>query len=208
MKAWTSISIIVVAAITMGATPRTRLPWVRGLDHVVVATPAFGGTDDRGAAGRGCGAEVGSAQTLRAELASTAGTEWLSATYSGGIVVRDVEGRELFRHPGLPCEGSVDQLDAVAVGWVGRQPTIAVVATSGGRRETVTTVFLYRPGLFHHLDPVFTGVVETRADETVARGGIWLDATGLVYRAPNGGPHRYRYDIVGHTYVTTVIPEH
>jgi hypothetical protein len=71
---------------------------------------------------------------------------------------------------------------------------LALVATTGGRRETQTFVGLYR---LPSLDAMFAGTVELREDERITRGSIHLFPGGLVYTRPRGLPRIWRLDPAG-----------
>jgi hypothetical protein len=125
------------------------------------------------------------------------------ASYSQGVFVLD-ESRHLVAHaPGFPCNGSADELVALAQGnaWVGT-PLVALAATSGGRAESVTWLTLYRVGDAGKLEPVFTGAVESHGDHQTSTGVVTIVPGGLIYRAPDGSSSLWTWD--GEKYVRQV----
>jgi hypothetical protein len=186
------------------ATP--DIPWLHGLDHAVSSTgvgvpraPADYNVEP------GCGVAASREVELVVDVARTAGRETIVATYSTGVAVFDHEDHLVMETPGYPCEGSADELDAIAVGDAYGTPMLALAATSGGRRETQTWVSLFHIGN-KRLDPVFTAVVETRADDTVTSGAIYLIPEGLLYKRPGGSHALWRIDPASKIYVP-VLPD-
>ena len=198
------IALSVLAACN-AATP--DMPWLHGLDHAVTSTgiAAPRAPIDDEAIGPGCGVAASRTIELVADIAPTAGRETIVASYSNGISVFDREDRLVMETPGYACEGSEDELDVVAVGDVYGTPTLAIAATSGGHRETATWVSLFRIGN-KTLEPQFTAVVETREDNTITRGAIYLVPGGLVYERPDGPAKMWRLDPGSKIYVP-VLPE-
>jgi hypothetical protein len=125
------------------------------------------------------------------------------ASYSQGVFVLDADRHLVARAPGFPCNGSSDELVALAQGnaWVGT-PLIALAATSGGRAESVTWLTLYRVGDAGKLEPVFTGAVERHGDHQTSTGVVTVVPGGLIYRAPEGTTSLWTWD--GTTYVRQV----
>ncbi len=196
-----ALGAVVMVGATVGDAPlRPPLPYVHGLDGIVLARatpgPAEPLPDDAG-----CGAGTMLELTLAANLIGSEQREQVTASFAGGVTLRAPNGDLLAHAPGLPCVGAADELDAVAVGRLGRTPILVVVATTGGFHEASTTVTLYRPGVGPRLEAIFTGLVATRERTATTNGGIWLEADGLLYRPPPGGTYHYTYDPVGHTYV-------
>ena len=121
-------------------------------------------------------------------------------SYAEGVVVVGPEGKALASTPGFVCQGSADELEVLAVGRAFQTPTIVVVATTGGRREALTWVGLYRLGREGRLDPVFAGAVEYRTDGIVRRGTITLLPDALIHRPPGGEPELWVFDPVVHAF--------
>lgn len=117
------------------------------------------------------------------------------ATYSQGVFVLDSNRHLVAQAPGFECNGSADELIAIAEGnaWVGA-PIIALAATSGGRAESVTWLSLYRVGENGKLEPVFTGAVERHGDKQTKTGVVTVVPGGLIYRAPEGPTSLWTWD--------------
>jgi hypothetical protein len=194
-------AVLALAACTASAE---EMPWVYGLD-VAASSKGVGepAAPLEGDELEGC--SVGASRTIElvADVMPPAGRETIIASFSGGIAVFDREDHLLAETRGYRCEGSADELDLVAVGSVYGKPTLAVVATTGGRRETSTFVGLYAIAP-NAIEPVFTGAVEAQTDDTIERGTIVLLPGGLVYRSPGGNAHAWRRDEATGVYVPVV----
>lgn len=195
-------SAIALGAAVVDSPPRVPAPRVHGLSCVQLGEIEYvrlppTAPDD------GCAAGTLDVYVVHADVMGVEGHETLSASYTDGMTVRDSEGRLLARTTGFPCEGSADELAALAVGRVDGSPVVVLVATSGGRHEASTAVVLYRPEDAQDLVPAFSAVVETWDGETRATGSIWMEGDGLIYRPPTGGEYGYTFDPVGRTYEPT-----
>jgi hypothetical protein len=137
---------------------------------------------------------------IEADVAPTPGLETVMVSLAHGIVVTDREGALITEAPGYHCEGSADELEAVAAGDAYGAPTIAIAVTSGGHRESETWVTLFRVD-DRRLDPVFTGTVEQRRGNDLERGSVMLLPGALLYRAPGGEPTLWFYNSDAHAYV-------
>jgi len=169
------------------------LPWLQGF---------FAPTASSDAGSYDCVSDDPQAMVIHADVAGSPGVEQIVASYHFGIVVRDRAEHVIAQLPGLDCEGSADELVAIAAGdgAIG-VPLLAIAATSGGFRESRTLLTLYRVSATGGLQPVFSGEVERheRADrdneERLTRTGIvTLIPGGLVYRDPSGGSSLWIYD--------------
>jgi hypothetical protein len=118
------------------------------------------------------------------DVAPNAGDETVIASYADGVTVLDREGVQIASAPGYACEGSADEAETLIIGRAFGAPTIAMVVTSGGRREQMTWLAVFRVGFAGRLDPVFTGTVEERSDDRVRRGEVTFVPDGLIYRRP------------------------
>jgi hypothetical protein len=148
-----------------------------------------------------CGAGAYQAVELVADVALTPGAETILASYANGVVVLDREGHLVASAPGYRCDGSVDEVEALAAGSAFGDTTIIVVAKTGGHRELSTFVGLFRIGFDKRLDPVFTATVEEHAGSTVRRGAIYMLPDALIYRLPDGRYAFYVFDPVGRIYL-------
>ena len=147
-----------------------------------------------------CAADAQPPLHLRAEVAPSAGIETVVATLTGGVRVINAEGLEVTRSAGVPCVGTADALEILAVGTVFRQRTIVLAITNGGRREQAVWIGVYRVGAAGGLDPLFSGVVETREDGVVRTGRITFLPGALIYRPPGQGDALWVFDPVAHAY--------
>jgi hypothetical protein len=125
------------------------------------------------------------------------------ASYSQGVFVLDGSRHLVAKAPGFECNGSSDELVALAQGnaWIGA-PVIALAASSGGRAESVTWLSLYRVGENGKLEPVFTGAVERHGEHQTKTGVVTIVPGGLIYRAPDGATSLWTWD--GTKYVQQV----
>lgn len=125
------------------------------------------------------------------------------ASFSQGVFVLDGSGHLVAQAPGFECNGSSDELVALAEGnaWVGA-PIVALAATSGGRAESVTWLSLYRVGQGGKLEVVFTGAVERHGDRQTKTGVVTVVPGGLIYRSPDGTTSLWTWD--GTKYVQQV----
>lgn len=186
-------------------------PWPRGMSGLVTTDEASASAteslhewlpieDDS------CNTAAYHAVELVADVAPSAGAETILASYANGIVVLDREGQLLASTTGYRCDGSIDEVESLAVGRVFGEPTIVVIARTGGRREYATFAGLFRVGDGKRLDPVFTATIEEHAGEDVRRGVIYMLPNGLVYRLPDGRYAFYVFDPVGRVYVVPGDP--
>jgi hypothetical protein len=133
--------------------------------------------------------------SLTADVAAGEGEERVLASYTQGLVVLDRENHLIAQAPGFPCEGSADELVALAAGDGGvGTPIVALAATSGGHAESATVLTLYRVANSGELQPVFIGEVERHADHTTQTGTVTLIPGGLVYRDTSGTLSLWVYD--------------
>ena len=137
---------------------------------------------------------------IEADVAPTPGLETVMVSLAHGIVVVDREGELVTEAPGYHCEGSADELEAIAAGNAFGVPTIAIAVTSGGHRESSTWVSLFRVD-GRRLDPVFTETVEERSGTTVRRGAIFLLPDALLYQNPRGATSVWPYNADARAYV-------
>jgi hypothetical protein len=122
------------------------------------------------------------AQMVRAD------DEVVLASMSTGVIVVDDRGHRRASAPLAECGGSADGVIALATGdaWLGA-PVIAVVYSSGGRREAETTLALFRDD-GGALAPLFAGALELRDGDALWSGTATLLPGALWYRPPQGAP--------------------
>lgn len=197
------LAVLAAVAGCQAATP--SMPWLYGLDGAIASTGvAAPRAPDEDLLAPGCGVAASRPIELVADIAPSPGRETIVGSYSGGLAVFDREDHLVAETPGYPCEGSADELLAIAAGTAYGDPLLAVAATGGGHREAATWIALFRTGRV--LEPVFTGVVETRADDAVERGAIYLLPGALLYQRPGGRARLWRLDPGARIYVP-VLPE-
>ena len=117
------------------------------------------------------------------------------ASFSQGVFVLDESRHLVAQAPGFDCNGSADELVALAQGdaWVGT-PLVALAVTTGGHAESATWLSLYRVTDGGALEPVFTGTVERHEGRRTTTGVVTIVPGGLIYRAPEGGTSVWIYD--------------
>ena len=133
--------------------------------------------------------------SLTADVSAAPGNEQILASYTQGVFVLDREGHLLAQSQPWECEGSSDELVALAAGDAAiGTPVVALAATSGGRAENVTLLTMYRVSNGGELQPIFSGEVERHEGETTRTGIVTLIPGGLVYRDPQGSVGMWLYD--------------
>lgn len=200
-------SVLIVPALVacQTATPDSRVPWLVGLANQTISGDGTAATSRRLAdvedASADCEPNAYEGIELVADVAPQRGAETIVASYAQGITVFDRENRVIAATPGYRCTGTADSIDFLVAGSAWGHPTIAVVATSGGHRETDTWISLFRIGRHHRLEATFAGTVETRRGELVERGQIVMLPEALLYRPPGGQPSLYLYESVPGVYL-------
>ncbi|HEY5921220.1 MAG TPA: hypothetical protein VIV11_06100 [Kofleriaceae bacterium] len=133
--------------------------------------------------------------SLRANVSASEGDERVLASYTQGVFVFDGDRHLLAHAQPIECEGSADELVAMAAGDAAiGVPVLALAATSGGRAENATVLTLYRVANDGVLQPIFVGEVERHEGETTRTGIVTLVPGGLVYRDPRGSVGMWLYD--------------
>ena len=138
---------------------------------------------------------------LTADVAPTAGKETIVASLVAGMSVISSEGVELAAMPGYPCEGTADGIDVLSVGKVFGEPTIVLAITTGGHREQLTWLGVYRVGDHGRIDALFAGVIEQRVDGHVVSGDVTFIPGALLYHRPGGETSLWVFDPVAHSYL-------
>jgi hypothetical protein len=183
------------------------LPWLHGFfaptasteegSHEVVAQLGEWRPADEACIGSSYGG-----MSLTAELGAGEGEETILASFTQGVVVLDRERHLVAQVPGFECEGTADELVALAVGEAGvGVPLVALAATAGGRAENITWLTLYRLAGSGELQPVFIGEVERHEGEVSRTGVVTIIPGGLVYRAPSGDSSLWVWDAERRRYV-------
>jgi hypothetical protein len=193
-----------VACVSTGSEDEPRqetrtLRSVPGLAAVAVTERASTSAEARlGPVPDGCLSGDPAAFSLQADVAPAPGRETVIASSAHGVVVMDAADRRL-GGVSFPCGGSDDRIVALAVGDVRiGTPGIVVVATQGGHRESSTRVDVlgFRAD---RLELLFSGEIERRDDETVAKGSVRITGDGLLHRDPDGRTTVWRADAWAHT---------
>jgi hypothetical protein len=203
-------AIALVAVLSPGAPLELRashpaLPWLYNLQDVTavetddrLATLQLGGYDE---VDPDCGSGAVTGLGLRADIARAVGVETVLSSYARGTLVLGSEGQVLASTPGYPCAGTADGLEVLAVGRAFGQPTVVLAVTTGGRREQLTWLGMFRIGLNGRLEATFAGEVEHREDGIVRRGSVTILPGALLHRTPDGELILWTYDEPGGVYV-------
>lgn len=198
-----SVVALVVAVAVAHAEPAGTHPWLRNLSDVraVSVEDPFVGIAMEAESDPSCAGSTSTGLALVANIAPASGSETILASFAQGVMVYGKEGELIAATPGFPCAGSADEIEVLAAGNAFGVPLIAITATTGGRREQLTWIGLYRIGLHGRLEAVFTGAVEQREDGIVRRGSITILPGALLVRDPLGGVGFWVIDSVSGVYV-------
>ncbi len=179
---------IALAILGMRRRVAPSFRWLPGLAARTVSTERSADAVDRLApmAEDRVRCPVVDAQEVTADLAPAPGDERVLASISTGVVILDADGRRIASAPLGPCGGSADAIVALAVGdaWIGA-PVIAVVSSTGGHRESETTLGIYLLD-GRALVPLFSEPLELRDSQDLWTGAATLVPGAIVYRAPTG----------------------
>jgi len=170
--------------------PAMSLPWLRNFAATAESSVAAPLVVERmtqwRAADTSCSAAGYGGLSIRADVAGGRGSEEILASFTQGVLVLDAAGKLLASATAPACQGSADELVAVAVGDAHIDgPVIALALTTGGHRAATTWLVLYRV-IGGVVAPVFSGAVEERLGEDVRSGEVTLLPGALVYQAPSG----------------------
>jgi hypothetical protein len=176
------------------------IPWLHGFSSAAVTEGDAGEPADFTDEELTCPANAQPPLRLTADISPVAGRESILATFNGGIRITSSEGVELASSSGIPCTGTADALEVLAVGSIFHEKTLVLAFTTGGRREQQVWLGVYRIGLAGTIDALFAGVVETREDDIVRSGSVQFLPGALIYRPPGHGDSLWIFDPVVHTY--------
>jgi hypothetical protein len=178
---------ILLAMLVTPASAAPFVPWLVNLDDARVAS-----SDERAStlpleldAEGSCEPPAYGALSLIADVGPPPGMETIVGSYARGIVVVSADGTRVAVSPGYPCYGTADELEAITVGRAWNERVLALVVTSGGRREAATWLGLYRVS-DSGFERVFSGSVEHYEDGVVRSGQVTILPGGLLHREPNG----------------------
>ena len=180
--------------------PLAALPWLQGF-FAPASVAEHGSLDvlaqlsEWRAPAEDCTASAYGGLELRADVASPPGAETVLASYTQGVFVMDRERHLLAQAPPFVCEGSGDEIVAIAAGDVSiGTPIVALAVTTGGRNESTTYLTMYRVANGGELQPVFIGEVEQHEGGMTRTGIVTVIPGGLVYRDPAGAVSIWTYD--------------
>jgi hypothetical protein len=123
------------------------------------------------------------------------------ASYARGVMVFGADGQVLASTPGFPCSGTADEIEVVAAGDAYGVPTLVLAATTGGHREQLTWLGMFRVEPTGTLEAVFAGTVELREDGVVRRGSVTVLPDALHVRDPAGPSGYWVFDPVAGVYL-------
>ena len=190
----------------------TAMPWLHNFAATAVAGIATPGVVERMAQWRApdasCIAAAYEGLAITADVAGTRGAEEVLASYTQGVLVLDAGGRLLASAAAPACQGSADDIEALAAGDAQIDgPVIALAVTSGGHRVSSTWLVLYRV-LGGVVEPVWSGAVEEHDGERTRSGEVTLLPGALVYRTPSGNQTLWTYSAehARYTELALVVP--
>lgn len=176
-----------LAALVTPASASPSLPWLANLDDAT-----FASSDERASMlpleldpEASCGPAAYGALTLIADIGPPAGLETIVGSFARGVIVVGADGERIAASSSVPCYGTADALESMAVGRAWNERVLALVVTSGGRRESSTWLGIYRVR-DRGFEKVFSGAVEHYDDGVVRTGRVTLVPGGLFHRDPNG----------------------
>jgi hypothetical protein len=145
---------------------------------------------------------------ITAEISRGRGPETVLASFQQGLLVVDRAGQVVARARGFKSEGSADDLVALAVGD-GQldEPMIALAVTTGGHRDSVTSIVLYQLGENGRLVQVFAKPIVDRDGDQTFEGAIVFAPRALRYRSPRGASSLWRFDPARGQYVESAPAE-
>jgi hypothetical protein len=182
----------------VAAPAASALPWLHNFVPAAEASVATPGVVARmtpwRAADRSCSAAAYGGLAITAEVSPAPGLETVLASFTQGVLVLDAGAALLALALPLGCQGSADELGAIAAGdaRIG-QPVIALAVTAGGHRRSATWLVLYRVA-GAAVVPLWSGIVEDHTEDRTRAGEVTLLPGALVYRAPSGVRTLWSYD--------------
>jgi len=186
-----------VASVAAAPAPGA-LPWLHNFVPAAEASEATPSVIARmaqwHAADRSCSAAAYGGLAIAAEVSPAGGLETVLASFTQGVLVLDARATLIASAPPLGCQGSADELVAIAAGdaRIG-EPVIALAVTAGGHQTSATWLMLYRVA-GAAVVPIFTGIVEDHTGNRTRVGEVTLLPGALVVRAPSGVRTLWSYD--------------
>lgn len=185
------------------------LPWLhnfaataesRATSSVVVERMAQWRTPDAS-----CSASAYGGLAIMADVAGGRGAEEVLASFTQGVLVLDANGKLLASATAPKCQGSADEIEAIAAGDAHIDgPVIALAVTTGGHREAATWLVLYRV-IGGVVEPVFSGAVEEYVGDQTRIGAVTLLPGALLYLAPSGAETLWTYSAEQGRYTQLVL---
>ena len=185
------------------------LPWLhnfaataesRAASPVVVERMAQWRTPDAS-----CSAAAFGGLAIMADVAGGRGAEEVLASFTQGVLVLDANGKLLASATAPKCQGSADEIEAIAAGDAHIDgPVIALAVTTGGHREAATWLVLDRV-IGGVVEPVFSGAVEEYVGDQTRIGAVTLLPGALLYLAPSGAETLWSYSAEQGRYTQLVL---
>lgn len=178
-------------------THETALPWLHNFAATAESAVATPGVVKRMARWRApdesCSAAAYGGLMITADVTGGRGREQVLASFTQGVLVLDAGGALVASANAPECQGTADNLEAIAAGDAHIDgPVIALAVTTGGHRASSTWLVLYRV-IGGVVEPVFSGAVEERISDQTRTGAVTLLPGALVYRTPAGTQTMWTY---------------
>jgi hypothetical protein len=142
---------------------------------------------------------------IMADVAGGRGAEEVLASFTQGVLVLDANGKLMASATAPKCQGSADEIEAIAAGDAHIDgPVIAMAVTTGGHREAATWLVLYRV-IGGVVEPVFSGAVEEYVGDQTRIGAVTLLPGALLYLAPSGAETLWTYSAEQGRYTELVL---
>jgi len=152
-----------------------------------------------------CSATAYGGLAIMADVAGGRGAEEVLASFTQGVLVLDANGKLLASAMAPKCQGSADEIEAIAAGDAHIDgPVIAMAVTTGGHREAATWLVLYRV-IGGVAEPVFSGAVEEYVGDETRIGAVTLLPGALLYLAPSGAETLWTYSVEQGRYTELVL---
>ena len=152
-----------------------------------------------------CSASAYGGLAIAADIAGAPSSETVLASFTQGVLVLDAKGDLIASATAPACQGSADEIEAIAAGdaYIDR-PVIALAVTVGGHRESATWLVLYRV-VGGVVAPAFSAVVEEHVGSQRRVGAVTLLPGALLYRAPSGSQRLWVYSTEQQRYVELAL---
>jgi hypothetical protein len=152
-----------------------------------------------------CSATAYGGLAIMADVAGGRGAEEVLASFTQGVLVLDANGKLMASATAPKCQGSADEIEAIAAGDAHIDgPVIAMAVTTGGHREAATWLVLYRV-IGGVVAPVFSGAVEEYVGDQTRIGAVTLLPGALLYLAPSGAETLWTYSAEQGRYTELVL---